>query len=721
METIDNIKQANYSLRWIRSDSAPESEMKIFWKELRKFYRTGIKPNAKDGKLYSSALQHLLDDNTSEYPFIIDDKNKNCRSIELEEKAPFYLLDHLFNEQQKENRKSFKAQLTNLIGGLNQLLNIDDKPSKAEVLKGTFDFADELIAFDKMVDLISNKSKEILSESRLKRLKEVISILQEGLNLYSKQEGVLIIEKGLSAKLKNELLFKNVLTIEAEADAFSQTKELFTNQIKSFTLLIKAYRIAKLEIDNEYKEDIHDEYFEHFTWYQLKAEELNAFQPIVLVVQQKNLTDHLASFSNLMASNQPVNVVVLSHELISTPDKNLNWEDASHQFRQEISASAIAHRNVYTFQSGLDNPSAVYDGLADCLRSIYPGICYLSVPQDNSEFNSNISVIAKAENAGRYFPRINYDPSKAEEWGGRFNITDNIQAYEKWPKYILKTKTNEESEVIIDVEFTYADYKAIYPFKAKELMIIPSSYYSEDLVPLSDYLNLSKEILYGKIPYIWLADEDNNLHRAAVPNVWVVSCQERLDFWSFLQELGGIKSYHAQVAVAEKDIEIAKIIDETKSKMEAERQQIIENAQEEAIAKAAQRLISVLMDDEDLQLDSIDSNTSISTTKEEQVVVPNKIESKSEPQVDKSQSSDHMPWVETENCTSCNECTDKYPKLFKYNEEKQAYIDNPSNGTFEELVKAAEKCPAACIHPGMPLNPSEKNLEKLIKRAEKFN
>ena len=34
---------------------------------------------------------------------------------------------------------------------------------------------------------------------------------------------------------------------------------------------------------------------------------------------------------------------------------------------------------------------------------------------------------------------------------------------------------------------------------------------------------------------------------------------------------------------------------------------------------------------------------------------------------------------------------------------------------------AAEACAPEIIHPGDPLNPDEKNLDKLIKRAEPFN
>ncbi|MHC4129388.1 MAG: ferredoxin [Planctomycetota bacterium] len=79
------------------------------------------------------------------------------------------------------------------------------------------------------------------------------------------------------------------------------------------------------------------------------------------------------------------------------------------------------------------------------------------------------------------------------------------------------------------------------------------------------------------------------------------------------------------------------------------------------------------------------------------------------------------PWIDTPLCTSCNDCFDINRQLFAYNANKQAVITDPKAGTFEDLVKAAEKCPARCIHPGKPLNPSEPNLEQLIERAKPFN
>ena len=72
-------------------------------------------------------------------------------------------------------------------------------------------------------------------------------------------------------------------------------------------------------------------------------------------------------------------------------------------------------------------------------------------------------------------------------------------------------------------------------------------------------------------------------------------------------------------------------------------------------------------------------------------------------------------------CTSCDECMRINNRIFAYNENKQAFIKNAKGGPYRDLVKAAEKCTAQVIHPGQPMDPSEKDLDKLVKRAAKYN
>ena len=79
------------------------------------------------------------------------------------------------------------------------------------------------------------------------------------------------------------------------------------------------------------------------------------------------------------------------------------------------------------------------------------------------------------------------------------------------------------------------------------------------------------------------------------------------------------------------------------------------------------------------------------------------------------------PRIDSFLCTTCNECTQLNPRMFNYDDNKQAFIADAEAGTFAELVKAAEKCPARCIHPGTP-RPGDKTATKaLVARAAKFN
>ena len=79
------------------------------------------------------------------------------------------------------------------------------------------------------------------------------------------------------------------------------------------------------------------------------------------------------------------------------------------------------------------------------------------------------------------------------------------------------------------------------------------------------------------------------------------------------------------------------------------------------------------------------------------------------------------PFIDTPLCTTCNECTNLNPQMFKYNADKQAFLADAKAGTFLQLVTAAEKCPASCIHPGEPRKDDSTVTEELVARAQRFN
>ena len=60
-------------------------------------------------------------------------------------------------------------------------------------------------------------------------------------------------------------------------------------------------------------------------------------------------------------------------------------------------------------------------------------------------------------------------------------------------------------------------------------------------------------------------------------------------------------------------------------------------------------------------------------------------------------------------------------RMLAYNADRKAYIRNAQGGPYSDLVKAAERCTARVIHPGLPHNASEAGMDKWIARGSKFN
>jgi pyruvate-ferredoxin/flavodoxin oxidoreductase len=79
------------------------------------------------------------------------------------------------------------------------------------------------------------------------------------------------------------------------------------------------------------------------------------------------------------------------------------------------------------------------------------------------------------------------------------------------------------------------------------------------------------------------------------------------------------------------------------------------------------------------------------------------------------------PIIDTENCISCNECVAINPNIFAYNDQGKAIIKDAQGGPYKDLVRSAEKCTAGVIKPGLPADRSQPDIEKWIKRAEKYN
>jgi len=221
------------------------------------------------------------------------------------------------------------------------------------------------------------------------------------------------------------------------------------------------------------------------------------------------------------------------------------------------------------------------------------------------------------------------------------------------------------------------------------------------MVPLHEFIDLEHEEMAENIPYIHAVHpESNTLVRVVIDSEIVHSTIERRNFWRTLKGLAGVDRT---------EVDVAAVAAQAKAEMASS---IASNLMTMVGGDDASKLASALMAAPAANAPAVAVPTATAAPASSTVAAPAAAE--------KPAGGHEQVWIETPDCTTCDECVDINPKIFKYNEDKKAVVIDPTAGTFEDIVKAAEKCTAVIIHPGTPWNPNEKNLEKLIKRAEKF-
>jgi pyruvate-ferredoxin/flavodoxin oxidoreductase len=206
------------------------------------------------------------------------------------------------------------------------------------------------------------------------------------------------------------------------------------------------------------------------------------------------------------------------------------------------------------------------------------------------------------------------------------------------------------------------------------------------MVPLAEFIELDESNQQDLFPYIWAVDDKERLMRVLVSAELVNSTIERRDFWRQLKSLAGVDNV----------VDVAKIVQDAKVDM-------AQKITSSLLAMAAGS--SAVDSDLGALLQQAGASGAVPAIAVTAAGAP----------------ADYEPvWIETPECTACDECTDLNPSIFAYNADKQAIVVNPRAGSFADIVKAAEKCTAEVIHPGTPFNPNEVNLDRLIQRAAKF-
>jgi hypothetical protein len=449
---------------------------------------------------------------------------------------------------------------------------------------------------------------------------------------------------------------------------FEETRDAiaaYRRRLPEMAELVRAMAIAELEAHGRYTEHAHDPMFEGWSEDSIGAEERSRF-PSYLVCRTVGRARKdgggaaaRALLLKVLASNAPVKIVVESGSLL----EEARGGGSGFSFGAQLAASAMGLSQAYVLQSAASHLYQMRHRLIGAMR--YAGAALVSIysgarAEEEGDGPSGY-LLAAAAMESRAFPAFSYDPGAGADWAARFSLEGNPQPDLDWPRHPFSWADEKLQRVEEMLPFTLADFAVCEPRYARHFARVPREASAEGVTDVAEWLASPQSGVPAKLPCLQAVDDANRLHRLIVDEKLLQAARVCRDAWRRLQELDRLK---------QKEIPAAK---------EERKEEVKQEVKQEVKPKEASK--------------------------------PEPVEEKREP---------GDPYIETERCSSCNECTNLNNVLFAYNENKQAYIANPDGGTFRELVEAAEACQVAVIHPGKPRNPKEPDLEELVKRAEPF-
>ena len=542
-------------------------------------------------------------------------------------------------------------------------------------------------------------------------------------------------------------------------------------------------RRARAILAGEYDADRTESELSALDWRGFTDDEFAMCPPIVAMGGDGAMLDiGFQNLSRLMASGKPIRVVVLDTQVYSNTGgqactsgftgqvSDMAWygpdQHGKTETRKELALIAMAHRGVYVHQSSQASASHLMSGLLKGLQKRRPAVfnIYTPCPVEHGLGDDVAQHAARLALESRAFPYLTFDPDGGASWAECLNLDGNPSVDDDWPTYTLEYVDAQGTAQSMELPLTIADWAATEGrFRKHFKPVRPNATNHDELVAFHEYIALSPAERDGKTPYIYVVGAAKTLERWTVSGEMVRLAEERQLHWAQLRELAGVvvpeptRERVRETLEAELEAKLAAVRGEYEAKL-AEVQStypaLIARRLAEGLLRASKsgQTVRDLLANMPQTASSpitpaasdplvntpvgsgewgVGASNEASAAAPVEAPAPTPAVTPHAPLPTQSSANGSTaasateaiaidPYIDSERCTTCNECTNLNKKMFAYNADKQAYIKDAHAGTFAQLVQAAEKCPVAAIHPGTPLNAKEKDLEKWLKRAQAF-
>ncbi len=618
------------------------------------------------------------------------------------------LMEGIVSAETSRRVAGFREEIDWLTGRLNDLLRVEEEDSAegqgAERLEQTVGgaFLNE-IDFGSLSHLLEGSPHgPAMTEERRVRIWGILSELSQ-----------------TSGQLFGPAPTRIADTLETAISWANENQE-------SFTRLVRAVHMARLEVENRYRPKRHDQVFEAYSAASVDMDLLRMRPPVVVHLDSTQESGGWSNVNQALGTDWPLRLLGTFYRVF---DDNGRLSSESN-----LGLSIVSLGNVFVEQCCLSD-SRAFSAAVEAASSV-AGSSVISVFSGSDDTHPGLSRYMRSAIAGdtRAFPSFRYDPDTGNEWADRFSAIANEQPEADWPLSeieIEKESVVETHQIVV----TAADFLAGDRRFAGDFLPIAQDSEAEALVSIEKYLNLSGDARLNKVPFILTVDNEGNLFQAVVSARVARAVDAVRTKWRMVQEWSGEKSSVAdrQVATAKKELSEAHITDleEARNEFENKLNESAESVARQVVENIAGGLLGLGPMPEALvptgavfraPVESRPSSAAPAVDDRAQAAEPPAVEQvAAEDEDDDLSVSLDEAYIDTPLCTTCNECTDLNGVLFSYNENKQAYIKDIRAGTYRDLVLGAEKCPVKIIHPGKPLDPDEPDLEEWIERAKPFH
>lgn len=584
--------------------------------------------------------------------------------VDCDPDLPRRLLMHLGRLDQRERLRRETEALDRLALGLEDILRADQANSlegrTPERLRASFGLChQEAFDFQAMATVLNRPSRaHSLPPGRRQRVERTLAALRQGRGL---------LEPGAP------LVFESC----------QEALEALQSRLPAMVELVKAMAVGLLEVEGRYVPEQHDAFFESFDRRSLAPADLARFPwPLVcLDGSRMSPADHQL-LSEVLASDLPIKVLVCCRDLVGeSPLGDGSLVLSARGAR--LASLAVGLGQAFVVQAAASYLYQVRHHLAAGLA--FPGPALFSIYAPGSGALPAYLQAAAAMQA-RAFPAFVYDPA-APDLAARFHLADNPQEEADWPVERLEYQDPEHQRVIEQTAFTLLDFLALVPGQEQHFARVSAG---PGMVPAAEWLEQDQPPP-DQVPYLLMADPEGLLHRVVADEAAVQAARRCRKLWRTLQEMGGVGNSHARLAAERERRLWEEEIERLKAAAAAPNGQ--------GAARAASPAPEV---------------------PQAEAAPPAQAPAEAPPAPPPPERDPDEPYIETARCSSCNECININPRMFAYNANKQAYIADPTAGTYRQLVEAAESCQVAVIHPGKPRDPNEPGLEELLARAAPF-